>query len=249
LLSVNCAAVPADLMESELFGHVKGAFTSAHDDHQGWFRQADTGTLFLDEVGELTLDGQSKLLRVLEGHDFLPVGGTRPEQVDVRVIAATNRDLRHAVTEKRFREDLYYRLSVFELVIPPLRQRGTDVDLLLDHFLGHFRRQHGRPELTLSPAARQRILHYDWPGNVRQLRNVIDSATVLAAGPEITCEDLGLYEAGTDQFETLNIEAWEKRLIAEALRRTSGNVPEAAEMLGIGRATLYRKIDEHHIER
>ena len=249
LLCVNCAAVPAELMESQLFGHIKGAFTSAHEDHEGWFRQADSGSLFLDEVGELTPDGQAKLLRVLEGHAFLPVGGTEEVTVDVRVIAATNRDLREAVQQKRFREDLYYRLSVFELVIPPLRDRESDVELLLDHFLNHFRVQHGRPQLKLSDAARSRLLEYDWPGNVRQLRNVIDSATVLAASEEITCDDLGLYEAGTEQFETLNIAQWERKLIGEALQRTQGNVPDAAEMLGIGRATLYRKIDEFNIER
>jgi Nif-specific regulatory protein len=249
LLCVNCAAVPAELMESQLFGHVKGAFTSAHTDHEGWFRQADTGTLFLDEVGELTLEGQAKLLRVLEGHAFLPVGGSDEVNVDVRVIAATNRDLREAVPQKRFREDLYYRLSVFELVIPPLRERQSDVELLIDHFLNHFRIQHGRPQLQLSPAARQRLIEYAWPGNVRQLRNVIDSATVLAAGPEIVGDDLGLYDAGLDHFDTLNIAAWEERLIAEALRRAEGSVPEAAGMLGMGRATLYRKIDEYKIER
>ncbi len=169
-------------MESQLFGHRKGAFTGAERDHMGWFQQAHTGTLFLDEVGELTLDGQAKLLRILEGHPFLPVGATAEVSVDVRVIAATNRDLREYVREKHFREDLYYRLSVFELLVPPLRDRGSDIDMLVEHFLNHFRTQHGRPAITISPAARKLLLEYNWPGNVRQLRNVIDSAIVLPRG-------------------------------------------------------------------
>ena len=147
MLSVNCAAIPADLMESQLFGHKAGSFTGADRDHTGYFQQADLGTLFLDEVGEMTLEGQAKLLRILEGHPFLPVGATEEMTVDVRVIAATNQDLQHYVREKKFREDLYYRLSVFELLVPPLRERGEDIGLLIDFFLDHFRRQHGRPTL------------------------------------------------------------------------------------------------------
>src|SRR6185295_11582253 len=143
MLSVNCAAITPSLIESQLFGHKAGSFTGADRDHAGYFQQADLGTLFLDEVGELTLDGQAKLLRILEGHPFLPVGATKEVNVDVRVIAATNRDLREFVRDGRFREDLYYRLSVFELYIPPLRDRGSDVELLVNHFLDHFKRQHG----------------------------------------------------------------------------------------------------------
>lgn len=249
MLSVNCAAMPTTLMESELFGHTKGAFTHAASDREGWFQQADTGTLFLDEIGELTRDGQAKLLRILEGHTFLPVGGTQEVTVDVRVIAATNRDLRELVGDKAFRDDLYYRLSVFELYVPPLRDRGTDVQLLADHFFDHFRHQHGRPELRLSHAAFEKLLSYAWPGNVRQLRNVIDSATVMATEEEITPDDLGLYDAGIDHFQSLRIDEWEKRLITSALSRANGSVPEAAKLLGIGRATLYRKIEEHQIPR
>ena len=249
MLSVNCAAIPRDLMESQLFGHTKGAFTGAEQDHDGWFRQADTGTLFLDEVGEMTLEGQAKLLRILEGHPFLPVGGAQEITVDVRVIAATNRDLSEFVRDGRFREDLFYRLSVFELLIPPLRDRGDDIGLLIDHFLEHFRLQHGRPQLALSNKARQKMLSYSWPGNVRQLRNVIDSAVVMADDAEIQPDDLGLREVVSMDQETLNIEHWERRLIKEALQRTSNHVPEAAKLLGISRATLYRKIDEYGIER
>ena len=249
LLCVNCAAIPAELMESQLFGHRKGAFTGAERDHMGWFQQAHTGTLFLDEVGEMTLDGQAKLLRILEGHPFLPVGATAEVSVDVRVIAATNRDLREYVREKHFREDLYYRLSVFELLVPPLRQRGPDIEMLVDYFLNHFRTQHGRPGMTLSTSARKQLLEYNWPGNVRQLRNVIDSAVVLAGGEEIQPHDLALRDAGVDQLDNLRIDVWEERLIREALQRTADNVPEAAKLLGLSRATLYRKLEQYKIER
>ena len=165
------------------------------------------------------------------------------------MIAATNRDLRELVRERQFREDLYYRLSVFELRVPPLRDRDGDVELLLDYFLQRFKQSHGRTNLTLSDAARQRLLKYAWPGNVRQLRNVIDSAVVMASGQMIQTEDLGLYDAGTDELDSLKISAWERKLIRLALQQTAGNVPAAAKLLGIGRATLYRKLDEYNIER
>ncbi|HWB08109.1 MAG TPA: sigma 54-interacting transcriptional regulator [Pirellulales bacterium] len=249
MLSINCAAIPAELMESQLFGHKAGSFTGADRDHTGLFQQADLGTLFLDEIGEMTLQGQSKLLRILEGHPFLPVGATAEVQVDVRVIAATNRDLLAYVAEKKFREDLYYRLSVFELFIPPLREREGDVGLLIDYFLDHFRKQHGRPGLTLSSEARNKLLTAPWPGNVRQLRNVIDSAVVLAGGDVIAASDLGLRDATQGSLDSLKIEHWERKLIIEALSRAGGSVPEAARLLGIGRATLYRKLEEYDIPR
>lgn len=250
MLSVNCAAIPRDLMESQLFGHKKGSFTGADADHAGLFQQAHTGTLFLDEVGEMTLDGQAKLLRILEGHPFLPVGATKEVNSDVRVIAATNRDLREFVREGKFREDLYYRLSVFELYIPPLRERGSDIETLVGHFLEHFKRQHGRPSLTLSPDARDKLLGYAWPGNVRQLRNVVDSAVVMCEGSVILADDLGLRDATSgEQLESLRLDYWERKLIHEALKRTDGSVPEAARLLGLGRATLYRKVEEYGIER
>jgi Nif-specific regulatory protein len=249
MLSVNCAAIPGELMESQLFGHKAGSFTSADRDHTGYFQQADCGTLFLDEIGELTWEGQAKLLRILEGHPFLPVGATQQVTVDVRVIAATNQDLQAYVQQRKFREDLYYRLTVFELNVPPLRNRGGDIELLLKFFFDHFRRQHGRPNLTLSDDARRKLLSYPWPGNVRQLRNVIDSAVVLAVGNRIEPDDLGLRGAGGGELESLRLDYWERKLFTEALRRTSGNVPEAAKLLAIGRATLYRKIEEYGIER
>ncbi|NNE00516.1 MAG: sigma 54-interacting transcriptional regulator [Pirellulaceae bacterium] len=249
MLTVNCAAIPHELIESQLFGHKKGSFTGADSDHVGWFQQAHTGTLFLDEIGELTLEGQAKLLRILEGHPFLPVGATEQVLVDVRVIAATNRDLAEFVREKKFREDLFYRLSVFELFVPPLRDRGSDIDLLVDHFLDHFRLQHGRSNLELTDAARDRLLEYAWPGNVRQLRNVIDSAVVMADDPAIVAEDLGLRDAGLSRLDTLRIDEWERRLITKALQQSGGSVPDAAKLLGVSRATAYRKITEYEIER
>lgn len=302
MLSVNCAAIPDELMESQLFGHVKGAFTGADRDHVGYFQQANKGTLFLDEVGELNLEGQAKLLRILEGHPFLPVGATKEVRVDVRVISATNRDLKEFVAERRFREDLYYRLSVFELQIPPLRERGEDIDLLVEFFLEHFKKQNGRRHLRISREAMDVLRAYRWPGNVRQLRNVMDSAVVLADGLEIQPQDLSLRDVGNAEdssgrqpkgerasnpllndssqesdpstiimprsgvrpeeskpttpegnppvqgqaleFDTLNVETWEQRLIQEALRRTQGNIPAAAELMGISRATLYRKLEK-----
>lgn len=251
MLSVNCAAIPRDLMESQLFGHKRGSFTGADSDHVGWFQQAHTGTLFLDEVGEMTLEGQAKLLRILEGHPYLPVGSNKEVNADVRVIAATNKDLTEFVREGRFREDLYYRLSVFELYIPPLRERGIDIERLADHFLEHFRRTHGRPTMTLAPDARAKLLAYQWPGNVRQLRNVIDSAVVMAEGTIILPDDLALRDTGSSpgQLETLRLDFWERKLIVESLQRTGGKVPEAANLLGLGRATLYRKIEEYGVDR
>lgn len=249
MLSVNCAAIPRELMESQLFGHRKGAFTSADRDHVGWFQQADLGTLFLDEIGELTLEGQAKLLRTLEGHPFRVVGGTEEIKVDVRVICATNRDLKKLVSERRFREDLYYRLSVYELHIPPLRERGGDIEMLVDFFFQHFRDQHGRLEMQMPDEVRLRLLNYDWPGNVRQLRNVIDSAVIMAAGNQLDLADLGIREADGEGLESLRIDHWERKLIQDGLSRTSGSVPKAAKLLGISRATLYRKIEDYGIQR
>lgn len=249
MLTVNCAAIPPNLIESQLFGHVKGSFTGAERDHAGWFAQADGGTLFLDEIGELPLEGQAKLLRILEGHPFLPVGAIEEVLVDVRVIVATHRDLAAAVREKTFREDLYYRLSVFELNVPPLRDRGEDVANLAKHFFAHFRSQHGRLNLQLASEALDRLVDYPWPGNVRQLRNVIDSAVVMADDPAVTVDDLGLRDAGMSRLETLRIDVWEERLIRKALAKTNGSVPEAAMLLGISRATAYRKIQDYGVER
>lgn len=289
MLSVNCAAIPEDLMDSQLFGHIKGAFTGADHDHIGYFQQADKGTLFLDEVGELNLEGQAKLLRILEGHPYLAVGGTKEIRVDVHVVSATNRDLREFVAERRFREDLYYRLNVFEIEIPPLRDRGQDIELLTQFFLDKFRQLNGREYLEISSEAMAVLRSHDWPGNVRQLRNVIESSVVLAEDWKIRPEDLSLrhrqrkpfdtqsiridapaiqpsvpnsvqYSGSFEslhpsfdpsdrnasglKYDTLNVSTWEQRLIKQALLQTHGNIPAAAELLGIARATLYRKLEK-----
>ncbi len=252
LLAVNCAAIPGELMESQLFGHRAGAFTGADRDHVGFFQQADHGTLFLDEIGELPLAGQGKLLRILEGHAFQPVGSTHEVKVDVRVIAATNRDLLQYVREKKFREDLYYRLAVFEVIAPPLRERGDDIGRLVDYFLQHYARVQNRPGIKLSPEARSRLLGYSWPGNVRQLRNVIDSAVVLATDDLIQVRDLSLRDDGveaSDEIGSLRIDEWERKLIVEAMKRTGDNIAEAVKLLGIGRATLYRKLEEYGMKK
>ena len=250
MLSVNCAAIPADLMESQLFGHKAGSFTGADRDHAGFFQQADIGTLFLDEIGELTPAGQAKLLRILEGHPFLPVGATKEVQVDVRVIAATNRDLADAGSrEESFAKTCTIASTSSNCTCRRSASAASDIELLIDHFLDHFRRLHGRPTLDLTDEARERLLGYNWPGNVRQLRNTIDSAVVMAGGPKITAGDLPLHDVGGDELETLEIEVWERKLIQEALKRTGGNVPEAAKLLGLGRATLYRKFEQYGIER
>jgi Nif-specific regulatory protein len=287
MLSVNCAAIPEDLMDSQLFGHIKGAFTGADHDHIGYFQQAHQGTLFLDEVGELHLEGQAKLLRILEGHPYFAVGGTKEIHVDVHVISATNRDLSEFVEAKKFREDLYYRLNVFEIEIPPLRERGLDIELLARFFLEKFKQLNNRDYVEFSEEAVLALLNYDWPGNVRQLRNVIENAVVLAEDWKIRPEDLKLRTGQrsnkqqsiiridprptdngvpklsintfspipfigdpiensieAEHFDTLNVSVWQERLIKEALHRTKGDIPAAAELLGMARSTLYRRLEK-----
>jgi transcriptional regulator with GAF, ATPase, and Fis domain len=195
LVKVNCAAIPHELFESEFFGHVRGAFTGAHRDRVGRFELADGGTIFLDEVGEIPLDLQGKLLRVLQEKEFERVGDDKTRKVDVRVIAATNKDLEKAVDAGEFREDLYYRLSVFPVQVPPLRKRGHDVVQLASHFLEQVCKQFGRPALQLTPAQVEALRRYDWPGNVRELKNVIERAVILSKGDTLRL-DLSLPEAG-----------------------------------------------------
>jgi Nif-specific regulatory protein len=262
MLAVNCAAIPAELMESQLFGHKAGSFTGADRDHAGLFQQADLGTLFLDEVGELTLQGQSKLLRILEGHPFLPVGATREIQVDVRVIAATNRDLEKAVAEKTFRPDLYFRLRVVEVYVPPLRKRPEDILELANYFLDRYNSETGRRVRGFTPEAKHRMQQYRWPGNVRELKNVIERAVVLARTEFIEPEDLNLSNLATasesgenlfaaqpkSSFEPLSLDEIERRHILATLNATGWNTSRAALILGVERSTLDRKIRRYEMQ-
>jgi DNA-binding NtrC family response regulator len=258
-LPINCAAIPAEILESELFGHERGAFTGATARKLGKFELADGGTLFLDEIGELPLDMQVKLLRVLEQREFMRVGGTETIRVDIRVIAATNAELETAVEQGRFRSDLYYRLKVVTLRIPPLRERRDDIPRLLQHFLDQFARENRRPGMRFAPEALGALVSARWEGNVRELRNLVESLVVLAPHPEIRLEDLPVeyQEAGVAAAEPLGVapeagggepqtmDAIERRAILQALEKTGGNRTQAAELLGIGLRTLQRKLKEY----
>jgi two-component system, NtrC family, response regulator HydG len=244
---MNCAAIPVQLLESQLFGHKKGAFTDAKADQEGFFSRADGGTLFLDEVGELPMECQAKLLRVLEGHSFTPLGETDETYVDVRFLAATNRDLEKEVREGRFRSDLYYRLNVVEIPVPSLREHAADIPLLAERFLDRLRVEYGR-KVRLAPEALEYMAKYSWPGNVRQLRHMLESATALAEADVINVADLRL--DGKDSAATLpslKIEELERLAVIEALRRTGNQVTEAAQLLGMARSTVYQKAKQFGI--
>jgi len=243
LVVLNCAAIAPSLIEAELFGSCKGAFTGADRDRPGVFQQADEGTLFLDEVGELPADCQGKLLRVLEGRSFRAVGGTSELRTDVRIIAATNRDLERQVKEGRFREDLYFRLRVIPVVVPPLRQRSEDIPLLAEHFLGKLAAEIHRP-VYLTPAAVQRLRLYSWPGNVRQLRSVLECSVALSDTDRLDAHDIMLPDDAAPQQNppSLNLDELETWAIRQALAQTSGNISQAARLLGVVRDTLRSKI-------
>jgi DNA-binding NtrC family response regulator len=253
LHEVNCGAIPDQLLESELFGHVKGAFTGATADKRGLFHAADGGTLFLDEIGEMPLSLQPKLLRALETGEVRRVGELQSRRLDVRIVAATNRDLAAEVEEGRFREDLFWRLRVLHLEVPPLRERGADVKLLIDWYLQR-RAESGLAGKRLAPAAAELLAEYDWPGNVRQLLNTLESLLVFASGPEIGADDLPdeirrasgnreVIRSAVDRGLTLS--EVEREYIFSVLRRMGGNKTRAAEALGIPRRTLYRRLDEY----
>ena len=251
---VNCAALTESLLESELFGHERGAFTGATEKRRGKFELADRGTLLLDEIGEMSPTIQAKFLRVLEGHPFERVGGHTPLQVDVRVIAATNLNLEAAVRSGRFRRDLYFRLNVVPIDIPPLRARKDDIRLLAEYFAEDFAQRLNRPTPKISPAAHERLLGHDWPGNVRELRNAIERAMILSEGPTIDASSLSLDGLDTEpidesKYEGLSIETVEMQHILRTLRFTKWNKSKAAGILGIERSTLDRKLKRHDVER
>ena len=246
-IAVNCAAITESLLDSELFGHEKGAFTGADKQRRGRFELADGGTLLLDEVGEMSPGLQAKLLRVLQERQFERVGGSATLRVDVRVIAATHRDLRAAVAAGTFREDLFYRLAVVPLHLPPLRERRSDILILAKHFLDRIGRRYGRAGLVLDAAAQEALHHHAWPGNVRELYNVIERAVVLSHGAVIGSADLGLArQAAPSAAEMpLNLELLEREAIQRALDQSDGNRRVAADKLGIGLRTLQYKLNEY----
>ena len=257
LMTLNCAAIPETLIESELFGHKKGAFTGADRDKEGRFQAAGGGTLFLDEIGELPLPAQAKLLRVLQDGKITPVGGTEEIETDVRIIAATNRDLEEEVKETRFREDLFYRISVFPIRIPPLRERKIDIPPLAELFLNRFAGRHGRGIKGFTPRALANLLSHDWPGNVRELMNVIERAVILSRSDYLEERDfpgIGSPEAtGKDGPDPgvrtgISLREMEKILIERTLADTESNRTHAARILGITRKTLLSKIREYGIE-
>ncbi|MBN1909200.1 MAG: sigma 54-interacting transcriptional regulator [Pirellulales bacterium] len=246
-VAVNCAAFGESLLESELFGHEQGAFTGADRQRIGQFERAHRGTIFLDEIGEMSPACQAKVLRVLEGHPFQRVGGEEPIHVDVRLIAATHRDLQELIRQGRFREDLFYRLRVIDLHIPPLRLRGDDVLELASRFLQEFRHQTGRGPVRLSQEAVRVLREYAWPGNVRELKNAIERAVVLGQTDEIEPADLGLPIAANNQGQNpqlVSLKEAQRRHIEFVLRQVDGNKTQACTILGIGRGTLYKKLEE-----
>ena len=246
--------LPEPLLESELFGHKRGAFTDAVSDKRGLLVQASGGTLFLDELGEFPLTLQPKLLRVLESRTVRPVGGEAEIPFDVRLIAATNRDLETAVEEKRFREDLYFRVNVIQIKLPPLRSRGTDILLLAQHYLEEFAKSSGKQIVGFSEPAAKKLLDYPWPGNVRELRNAIERAVVLTRFDHIAVDDLPdrirdyrvthLELGGENPSELVPMEEIERRYIQHVLKATQGNRTQTAQILGFDRKTLYRKLKQ-----
>jgi transcriptional regulator with GAF, ATPase, and Fis domain len=247
-IAVNCAAFPESLLESELFGHEAGAFTGADRQYIGQFERAHRGTLFLDEVGEMSPGCQAKLLRVLEGHAFQRLGGREPIHVDVRIIAATHRDLKALAGERKFREDLYYRLRVIDICLPPLRQRDDDALELATLFLEAYRRQLGRGPQQFSAEALDAIRNYEWPGNVRELKNAVERAVVLGRSAEATLADMGLAAPPAEapfRRELVPLREAERRHIQYVLRETQGNKTEACKVLEIGRGTLYKKLEDY----
>ncbi len=256
---VNTGAMPTDLLESTLFGHVKGAFTSAVSAKKGLFEVANGGTLFLDEIGTMGMDTQAKILRVLQDKSFMHLGGVQEIQVDVRILAATNVDLRQAVRDGKFREDLYYRLNVISIDLPPLRSRREDIPLLVSHFLKYFAEQNELPARTLAPDAMRALIDYDWPGNVRELENVIERGVVLSSGPVIGSDLLPGHVTGRSYSSSLLehnpdaslfdiLEDIERRIIMDKLERSNWNQTEAAEQFRIPLSTLNQKIKRLNIE-
>jgi transcriptional regulator with PAS, ATPase and Fis domain len=249
-VAINCAALPDHLLESELFGYERGAFTGAQQPKPGQIELASNGVLFLDEVTEMSPAAQAKLLRVLQEREFQRLGGTRLLKANVRVIAATNRDLRDAVSRGAFREDLYYRLQVFDIRLPPLRERTRDIPILVEVFLRDIARSIGRPPARLTEDAIDVLLKYSWPGNVRELRNVLERAAILCEDGPITPRDLSLHSEpiAPSSGQTADLRTAERLAIEKALRETDGNKAKTARRLGLTRTQLYVRLRKYAIE-
>jgi transcriptional regulator with PAS, ATPase and Fis domain len=260
LITLDCTAIPDGLMESQLFGHVRGAFTGAVETQDGVFALAHSGTLFIDEIGELSLPLQAKLLRVLQFREFTPVGGSQPRRVDARFITATNRDLRQAASEGTFRADLFYRVAVIHIVIPPLRERRQDIPLLIAHFIRKFAAQYQRPVLHVSAAARDLFMQHPWPGNVRQLENCIEHGVIFAEGETLEITDLhGFFEDRALTHATASpaaqpyfggsLKDLEEWYILETLKRFGGNRTRTARFLGLSLRSLQYKLKRYQLKR
>jgi DNA-binding NtrC family response regulator len=250
-VKINCAALPRELIESELFGSVKGAFTGAQADREGLFKQADGGTLLLDELAEMPVDTQTKLLRVLQEKEFRPVGGRTSYKTNVRVIASTNIEVEVAIRAGKLRQDLYYRLATISVHLPPLRERREDIVPLATSFLKRFAAQAGRTIAGFTPAAQEKLRRFDWPGNVRQLQNEVQRALLMTDNQVIDVGDLSIQEASAETPDEENLtllEGMERNTIVQMLKETNGNKLETAKRLGIGRQTLYNKIKAYNIE-
>jgi DNA-binding NtrC family response regulator len=253
IIKINCAALPRELIESELFGSVRGAFTGAHSDREGLFRQAEGGTLFLDEISEMPVDTQSKLLRVLQDQEVRPVGGKVSYKTNCRIVAATNRKTDEAIKDGKLREDLFYRISAISVHLPPLRERREDVMPLANSFLKRFVAQANRPIRGFTPSAVERLTAFDWPGNVRQLQNEIQRAVLLCEAGDIDSTDLSITNVKSEADQSMDtnftlLEGVERNAIVQMLKETGGNKLETAKRLGIGRQTLYNKIKAYGIE-
>lgn len=249
-LAINCSAFSHDILESEIFGHKAGAFTGATKDKKGLIEEANGGTLFLDEIGEMSVNLQSKLLRLLENGEYIKVGDTKTLKANVRIISATNRNLRDEINEGKFREDLFYRLNVFTISLPALHERKKDIILLADFFTKKFEIKVGKRHLQLSKSCKEKLLTHKWKGNIRELKNAIERAVILAEGSEITEFDLPLeiqQNASTNNLSAFDLASVEKLHIQRVLNHTNGNKTETARLLNIGLTTLYRKIDEYKL--
>lgn len=252
-IEMNCAAIPQELIESELFGHEKGSFTGAFERKKGKFELADSGTLFLDEIGDMSLSTQSKVLRVIETQEFQRVGGSSNIKVDVRIISATNKDLKEEVRQSNFREDLFYRLNVIPLTVPPLRERKDDIPILIEYFLEYFASEYGKKQKKISSDALKALEAYDWPGNVRELKNVIERLVIMTPSDTITPKNLAISETIRSDYFSLKTlrearESFEKDFITKKLEENNWNISRTAELLDIERSNLHRKIKAYDVK-